>query len=308
VTALSAILRELRFEAAGYIRLELRAPWAIAFEQRGLRGVHILVAGRCEAVFEGMPALSLEAGDFIVAPRADPHVLRSIGARVPAVSAAELPRLARAGRVRTGGKGEEAVILCGAFVFHEADHPALDALPRSIHVRGEGGSAPKWLAADIALLQAEASDHGPGSEVVMARLSDALIARALRAHASEAEQPGWLKGLQDPQVAKALEAMHAQLRKPWTLASLAKVAGLSRAAFAARFAETLGETPMRYLLRCRMRHAIRLLRDDRASLAQIAQRVGYGSEAALSTAFKRHTGVAPGAYRKRNGSQTAGHA
>jgi AraC-like DNA-binding protein len=300
VSVLSAILRELRFEAAGYFRLELRAPWAFSFDQRGLRGIHIVVEGRCEAAFKGIPAVALEAGDFIVAPRADPHVLRSVGGgRVPVVSSATLPQLARDGRVRAGGKGEATVILCGAFVFHEADHPALAALPRVIHVRGQAGRAPKWLAAYIDLLEAEAGERGPGSEVVMARLSDALVARALRAHASQADEPGWLKGLQDPQVAKALGVMHEDMRHPWTLASLSKTAGLSRASFAARFAENVGETPMRYLLRCRMRHAMTLLRDDRANLAQIAQRVGYGSEAALSTAFKRHTGVAPGAYRKR---------
>jgi hypothetical protein len=191
VTALSAILRELRFEAAGYLRLELRAPWAFAFDQRGLRGIHIVVEGRCEAVFEGTPEVTLGTGDFVVAPRADPHVLRSVGgARVPVLSSAVLPKLTRDRRVRAGGTGEETVILCGAFVFHEADHPALAALPRLIHVRARGGRAPKWLAAYIDLLIEEASDRGPGSEVVMARLSDALVARALRAHASEAEHPG----------------------------------------------------------------------------------------------------------------------
>lgn len=299
MTVLSAILRELRFEAAGYSRLEFRAPWAVAFEQHGVRGIHIVLEGRCEAVFEGLPAIALEPGDFVLAPRADPHVLRSIGsARAPVVAASALSRHAQQGRVRLGGSGEATLILCGAFVFHEADHFALEALPRTIHVRG-GGHIPTWLAAYVELIGAEASDGASGSEVVMARLSDALVVRALRAHASEAEQPGWLMALRDPQLAKALGAMHEQLRKPWTLASLAKTAGLSRAAFATRFVEAVGETPMKYLLRCRMRHAITLLRDGRTGLAQIAQRVGYASEAAFSNAFKRHVGAAPGAYRKR---------
>lgn len=299
MSTLSAILRELRFEAAGYRRLELRAPWAIAFEQHGLRGIHIMLEGRCEAVFKDMPVLQLEPGDFVVAPRGDPHVLRSVGgAKATVTPASALARAATQGRIRVAGEGEQSLVLCGAFVFHEADHPALEALPRTICMRGDEGRLPSWLAAYVELLDAEATGDAPGSDVVMARLSDALVARALRAHASEAEQPGWLRGLRDPHIAKALGAMHEQLRKPWTLAALAKIAGLSRAAFALRFVDAVGETPMKYLLRCRMRHAMTLLRDERKSLAQIAQRVGYASEAALSNAFKRHTGVAPGVYRK----------
>lgn len=280
---LSAVLREMRFDSAGYRRLELRAPWGMSFHQEGLRGVHIVVRGRCEIAFEGGPARTLETGDLVVAPRADPHLLRSV--------------------VRDGAAGEETTIVCGAFVFHEADHPALAALPRFIHVPGEGGRVPKWLAAYVDALTSEASEEGPGSDVVMARLSGALVGRALRFHVQKSDEPGWLTGLQDPHVARALAVMHEDFKRPWTVDSLARRAGLSRAAFAARFAHKVGDTPMQYLLRCRMRHAIAMLRDHRATLSNIAERVGYGSEAAFSAAFKRHTGLAPGAYRRADRKQ-----
>jgi len=128
--------------------------------------------------------------------------------------------------------------------------------------------------------------------------SDALVVRALRFHLDKAEELGWLRGLADPHLAKALVLMHDQLERPWTVASLARVAGLSRAAFAARFSAAVGEAPMAYLLRRRMRRAMTLLRGEQATLARVAESVGYGSEAALSAAFKRHTGSAPGAYRR----------
>jgi len=303
---LSTVLREMRFEAAGYRRLELGAPWALSFHQKGLRGIHIVMQGRCEIAFDGGPARVVEAGDLIVAPRADPHVLRSQGKHVPAISPSELVQSSE-GHIRHGGTGEATVIVCGAFVFHEADHPALAALPRIIHMPGNMGQAPKWLAGYVDALTSEAFEGGPGSAVVLARLSEALIARALRFHLDKIDEPGWLKGLGDPQIAKALAAMHDQLEQAWTLVSLARVAGLSRAAFAARFAAKVGEAPMRYLLRNRMRRAMTLLKDEHATLARVAHSVGYGSEAALSAAFKRHTGHAPGAYRRSQAAEVQLH-
>ncbi len=296
---LSSVLREMRFESAGYRRLELRAPWGIAFEQAGLRGIHIVVRGRCELLLEDGSVHALATGDLVVTPRADPHVLRSPGLpRVRPVPAGELARHGRRGKIRAGGTGEPAAIVCGAFVFHEADHPALQALPRLIHVPAGPGRTPRWLAAYVEALQSEATDPGPGSDVVLARLSSALVAKALRFHARDAVDPGWLRGLQDRHVARALGALHDGLERRWSLVSLARVAGLSRAAFAARFAQSVGETPMRYLLRCRMGLAMRLLQQEGVTLARIAGAVGYASEAALSTAFKRHAGVSPRAYKR----------
>ena len=258
-----------------------------------------MVQGHCEMVFDGMEVRLLNAGDLVIAPRADPHVLRSIGKpRAPVLSSLKLAELSAGGVIRASGAGDETIIVCGAFVFHEGDDPALAALPRIIHVPGEMGRAPKWLAGYVDAIMSEAVEGGPGDALVMARLSDALVVRALRFHLDKAEELGWLRGLADPHLAKALAAMHDQLERPWTVASLARVAGLSRAAFAARFSAAVGEAPMSYLLRRRMRRAMTLLRGEQATLARVAESVGYGSEAALSAAFKRHTGSAPGAYRR----------
>lgn len=302
---LSAVLRDMRFEAAGYRTLHLRAPWSVAFDQAGLRGIHIILKGRCELVWPDDTLQVLEAGDLVVAARADPHVLRSPGVpRARPIPASELARQATGDTMRVRGIGERAVILCGAFVFHESEHPALEALPRLIHVPGHDGRIASWGRGYVQTLLSEARDVGPGSEVLLARLTSALVVRALRFHAQQAPHRGWLIGLQDRHIARTLAAMHDGLERRWTVEALARIAGLSRAAFSARFVDVVEETPMRYLLRCRMHRVMRLLTESDVTLAGIAERVGYGSEAAASTAFKRFAGVPPRAYKRARSSST----
>lgn len=295
----AAVMRDLHLSAAGYRRLELAAPWAISFSQAGLRGVHVVMKGRCEVVFDQGPVQHLDQGDLIIAPRADAHVLRSPGAtRVPVTPAAALAGQGAGGRIRMDGDGEKTLILCGAFAFEETAHPSLAGLPRIVHVQGSKGRPPHWLRGYIDALMAEAQDEGPGSDVVMARLSAAIVTRALRHDIRWASDPGWLRGLSDPFIAKALGIMHDACAHPWTVEALARNVGLSRAVFAARFSELVGEPPMRYLYLLRMQQAGRMLREGRTGLGQIADAVGYQSEAALCAAFKRHAGVAPGQFRK----------
>ena len=292
--ALSAVLRDLRLESAGYRRFELGAPWTVAFRQAELRGIHIVLEGRCEVVVEGVGVEPLGPGDLVVLPRADPHVLRSPGRRAAAVDSFALA--GDPGVIRHGGRGERAVVLCGAFLFHEADRVVLEAMPHIIRVTAE--ETADWLGPYIEAIGAEAGEDGAGVDIVMARLSDALVARTLRHHAQGADASGWLRGLGDAHIARALGTMHGDLAHGWTLPALAKVAGLSRTAFAARFARLVGLPPMQYLSQLRLRRAMLMLRKERTSLARIADAVGYGSEAAFSNAFKRWTGQSPGAYRR----------
>lgn len=295
---LSSVLRELRLDSATYRSLRLRAPWRLRFDG-GLRGVHIVVRGRCLLTLDGAPTRTLDTGDLVVLPQADSHILSSPdGTQAPVVSSLALAQRTPGPDLSAGGAGEETRIVCGAFFFGAQDHPAVAGLPACIAVPGHGGQAPSWLAGLVATLVAEAEEGGAGSEIVMARISDALVTRALRHHLETADEPGWLRGLRDPFVSRALAALHADLSAPWTVGSLAQAAGLSRAAFAARFTRTVGRPPMDYVLQARMRTAMTLLRVERATVRKVAARVGYGSEAALSVAFLRHTGTTPGAYRR----------
>lgn len=295
---LSAVLRELRLESASYRRLELRAPWRLRFDG-GLRGVHVLVGGCCSITLDGEPPRTLQAGDLVVLPRADSHQMSSVGdERGPALSSLDLARRTSGLCLQVDGPGATTTVLCGAFFFGDDGHPAVAGLPRYIHVPGSGGQSPSWLAGLTGALAAETADGGPGSDVVMARLSDALVTRALRHHVESGEDRGWLRGLHDPWIAAALAALHDDLAAPWTLASLARAAGLSRSAFAARFSAAMNHTPIQYVTQRRMRRAMTLLRTEQMTLAGVAGRVGYGSEAALSAAFVRYAGVPPGVYRR----------
>jgi AraC-like DNA-binding protein len=296
---LSAILRELRFESAGYRWLELGAPFRVGFDRPGLRGVHHIARGACELVLDDGTVDRLTAGDLVIFPRGDPHVLRSPGAgAAPAVSGFELAMRTPGTRLRAGGPRADTVVVCGAFLVGEPDHPALRGLPARIHLPGDAGRPPSWLATLVEALSAEAFDGGPGSDLVMARLSDALLIRALRHHSDTVDKPGWLAGLRDPYVAAALAAIHTDPAQPWTVASLASTVGLSRAAFAARFTHRVGEPAMRYLLSLRMQRAKTLLQDQHATVAAVATQVGYQSDVAFAAAFKREVGGSPGAYRR----------
>ncbi|HEX8346654.1 MAG TPA: AraC family transcriptional regulator [Actinoplanes sp.] len=296
---LSAVLRELRFESAAYRWLELGAPFRMGFAHPGLRGVHIIDRGECDVVLDDGTVDRLAAGDLVIFPRGDAHTLCSPGAgTVPPVSGFELAMRTPGTRMRAGGPTVDTVVVCGAFIVGEPDHPALRGMPRCIRIPGDGGRPSPWLASLIEALSGEAFDGGAGSDLMMARLSDALLIRALRQYSDTVEQPGWLAGLRDPYVASALASIHADPARPWTLSALAGSVGLSRAAFAARFTDRVGEPAMRYLLSLRMQRARTLLQDEQATVAAVATQVGYTSEVAFAAAFKREVGSSPGAYRR----------
>lgn len=298
---LSLILRELRFESAAYRWLELGAPFQVSYDQPELRGVHLITRGHCELTFPDGSVQPLSAGDLVILPQGSAHLLRSPSnnAHPPVVSLADLARRTPGTRLRAGGSGDHTVVVCGAFTVGDPEHPALRGLPRTIHVPGDAGQPSPWLAPFIDALAAEAFNGGPGSDLVMSRLSDALLARALRhQYATSDHPPSGLLGLQDPYVAAALKAMHTDLAHPWTVASLARTVGLSRAAFSARFTHYVGQPAIRYLLGLRMHRARTLLRDQKATVAGVAAQVGYQSDVAFAAAFKRHFGHTPGAYRR----------
>jgi AraC-like DNA-binding protein len=295
---LGAVLRELRFTSAAYRWIEMSGPFRLVFDHPGLRGVHLIAGGGCELVLADGTVTALAAGDTVILPRGDDHELRSGRGAAP-TSGLELAARTPGSRLRGGGPGAvTATIVCGAFVAGDPDHPALRGLPRVVHVPGSDGRPPAWLTPYVEALRQEAFDGGPGSEVVMARLSDALIARALRHHGSVTDHPGWLAGLRDPHVAAALAALHADPAGPWTLAGLAAVAGLSRTAFAARFTACVGEPAMRYLQSLRLHQARVLLRDERLTVAAVAARVGYTSDVAFAATFRRVFGVPPATWRR----------
>jgi AraC-like DNA-binding protein len=296
---LSHALDDLRPRGAGYYPSRLSAPWGFSVPG-GPASYHVVLDGDCVLDVDGMAPRRLDAGDLAVTPQGASFAFRS----GPDALAPPIGDVFDApdddGIYRRGGTGAPTRLICGTLTFDDTlPHPLLDALPPLIVVReADQGRVPQ-LRSLLTLCASEARARRPGAAALMGHLGCVLLIQAIRAHLSgpEATPTGWLRALDDPALVRALEAVHADPAADWTVGRMAETAGCSRSAFAARFADTVGETPMSYVRTWRMREAARILRDDDAALDVVADRVGYASGAALSRAFKRVTGQTPGQYR-----------
>jgi len=186
----------------------------------------------------------------------------------------------------------------------------LSALPAYIHIGVADSQLVPWLQATVEWVESEASANRAGAETVIARLSEILFIQALRAFTSAHNDGsiGWIKALHDPQIGRVLALIHSQPQTQWTLAALAAQVGLSRTAFTTKFRQLVGEPPLRYITRWRLTKAAAYLRTGTGKLTEIARLVGYDSEVALSKAFKRTFGIAPGAYRHSDTQKVPGTA
>jgi len=167
-------------------------------------------------------------------------------------------------------------------------------------IRGHGGQSEKWVQNTLEMMTLEATTPRPGTPTVITHLADILVIQAVRdwLERSPATDAGWISAVRDPQVGRAIALIHRRPERPWSVASLAAEAHLSRSVFSERFTRLVGMSPMRYVTRWRMRLADTLIREQRLALSEVAGRVGYGSEAAFSRAYKREAGVSPGATRR----------
>jgi AraC-like DNA-binding protein len=203
-------------------------------------------------------------------------------------------------RIRHGGGGEVTRIVCG-FVGSESDcHPLIDALPSTLILDLNGKAAGEWIFSSFRYAAQELSAARPGSATVLAKLSELMFVEAVRCYleALPADERGWLAGLRDPAVGKALALLHSELARPWTADELARQVYLSRSTFAERFTALIGAPPITYLTRWRMQVAAQRLRESRRSVAQISAEVGYESEIAFAKAFKRQFSLSPAQWRK----------
>jgi AraC-like DNA-binding protein len=296
---LSDMLEMVRLESTVFAQTWLRPPWGIRADAGEQFAFHVLPQGGGRLEVEGLDPIDVGAGDVVVLAPGRSHALRDrIGSPVR-----DLRDLLAEGVFdpRPDHDGADAYLICGCFRFADvAGDRLIGALPTLIHVRGEDPTAGPWLAQTIRLLAAEATAERPGASTVVKRLCDALFIYVLRSHLASlpAEETSWLRALVDPQVGEALRLIHAQPAAPWTVAKLAAAAGMSRSAFAARFTDLVGEPPMGYVARWRLRRAAVALRTTRREVAEIAASAGYESTAAFSKAFRRLIGEPPAAYRR----------
>jgi len=305
---LAEALTSVSLGGAVFARAELPGAWNMGFEPGPRAGFHILEQGTCWLkLLDPRPPLRLESGDLVLLPHGAGHNLASDLKVKPLPFAQVLER----GHVTKGpygmrlsleGKGTPTVLLCGAYSFtRDVVHPLIAILPPLIHLRAQEGELPGPIMSVIRLLMAEYTQPSPGAVTITSRLLDVLFIHILRAW--QEQQPeggsGWLGAVRDPQVGRALALMHGEPHRDWTVESLALEVACSRATFARRFRELLGETPLGYLTRLRMNLAARLLRDSELPLSVVASRVGYSSEFAFNRSFHRVQGLPPGRYREQ---------
>jgi AraC-like DNA-binding protein len=316
---LSDVLRAVRLTGAVYFDFNLSSPWVAetppareiaAKVMPGAQRVveyHLVARGACWGHAVGHEPILLKEGDLILFPQGDAHVLSSApGMRTsPDWSIFARPTTPLPLVYERGGGGPERVrLVCGFLGCDERPYnPLLAALPTTIHLPAAGASATSgWLSTLLNIAAREAGDTRPGSENVLARLSELMFVEAIRRYLETLPpaQTGWLAGLRDPVVGQALAVLHGQSSETWTVERLARLVGLSRSVFAERFTEMVGQPPMQYLALWRMQLASRLLVDG-GHVASVASAVGYESEAAFSRAFKKLVGQAPATWRRGAG-------
>ena len=307
--AITELLATLRVRSTVYCLSELREPWGFEVDGASVAKFHLVLAGSCWLTVPGHEAIQLQAGDLILIPRGEQHVMSDRpGAQVTGLDSiiAGHPLDADA-RLTYGGTGPLTRLLCGGFVLDDAAPAGLiTVLPTMLQMNSRSADITAWLDPVLALVRKEADDAAPGAQAIFAKLADVFLSQALRTYLAGAEQAGLLHPRQaiDTPIAQALASLHDRPAANWTLAELAGQAGMSRTLFAARFRAAVGESPMRQLAKIRLGQAAWYLMTTRLSVEAIARRTGYGTSASLSKAFKREFGTSPGQYRDANADTT----
>lgn len=332
---LSEVLRIVRLSGAIHFCAEFSRPWAILtsppemLASRLVPGAeavipfHIATEGRCWLSWGRVEPIAIEVGDVVVFARGAQHVLASEPGVTPVpIKDIYRPSPEQITILRHGGGGEECRFVCGFLHSDQRFGPLLDTMPALTCVRVRAGALlleaftdtgryanpialaeePHWWRAAIGHLVSETAKPGPGNRAVLARLSELLFMEVVRwqlTYISEGHS-GWLAGLNDTHVGRALALLHADPARNWTVDDLAQQSGVSRSVLAKRFADLVGESPIQYLAGWRMHLARRLLRESNVGMAELAARVGYDSEAAFSRAFRRAVGTPPATWRDAN--------
>jgi AraC-like DNA-binding protein len=291
---LDTLLQGLRLRTTIFHRGTFCGAWALDTSGSGRAAFHLVLDGSCWLHLPSLPAPEiLRAGDLLLFPRDAPHTIASDeDAPVAANQAVSLPLEAQAPVPGTA-------LICGHFEFAaRGSNALLDALPDHVVFRAPASGATSWPRSIIERIFEEARADQPAHAVMVERLVDLLFIEAIRDYlVSRPQSTGLFAALRDPQIRRALDAMHADVERPWTVEELASTAAMSRSAFASRFQAILGQSPLSYLTAWRMQLAYDWLQEG-ATVLDVALRCGYQTEAAFNRAFKRVAGVTPGLVRR----------
>ena len=316
--ALSDVLKSVRLEGAVFLNGEFTAPWCmrggygLANVQDRLAGsdhivlFHFLTEGACKVrLADGGNVLDVTAGDLVLFPLDDRHLMGSDLHLAPFETAhlagADAAVDADVVQLHHGGGGAVTRFVCGYLACSRAVcRPLLEALPRVLRV--PMGDAPTYTVLRDLLRMGvrESSVVRPGARSLLAKLAELIFVDALRRYVEQLPPhgKGWLAGVRDPKIGRALALLHGNPGRSWTVDELAREVALSRSALAERFAALVGESPIQYLMRWRLALAAQMLRSGREAIARIAERSGYESEAAFSRAFRREFGMPPAGWRR----------
>ena len=295
VDPLSEIIALLKPQAVFSKLISGAGRWGVRYGDYGAPSFCTVIEGRCRLMVDGQEPVTIEAGDFILMPATPGFVLSGFAPAIPGfIDPHAAPPPVSELRHGDPNAAPDVRLLGGYFSFGSPDTGLLvSLLPELIHVRG----VPR-LSALVTMVGEETRDQKPGRDLVLERLVEILLVEALRATQEEDASPGLLRGLGDRRIAAAMRAMHGDPARAWTMGELGRCAGMSRSAFFDHFSQAVGVPPMEYLLGWRMALAKNLLRARQLALAEVAERVGYGSASTFSTAFSRYVGQPPGRFAR----------
>lgn len=330
---LSDVLRVVRLSGAVFFTTEFSAPWALDSPNPNLLAsvvmpeadclvlFHILTEGECIVECAGLPPVRMQAGDVVIFPHGERHMMRSHAEAQPIPLGSVFSQGSPDGlpQVTFGGGGKKSRFICGYLNCDQKFNPMAKSLPTMLLVRSRDeyaveaidkdgakpahvtGGSRTWLGTTLKFTISEAKMARPGNAAMLGRLTELMFVEILRQYMQQLPegQGGWLAGLNDAFVGKALRLIHANPERNWTVSELAREAATSRSVLAQRFTELVGESPMRYLAAWRIQVAKQMLRDEAGAIAEVSARVGYESEAAFNRAFKRATGSPPASWRKK---------
>lgn len=311
---LSEVLRAVRLTGGVFLSAHFTAPWCISVaitpddcarylpkRPAQMIGYHVVTEGKLLVGIESAPMLEVSAGEIVLFPQNNSHTLADERGIKP-VSARSLIQRSPVGglsRIDHGGGGAETRIVCGFLASEENYNPLISTLPKALKIDVRQGASREWIEASVRFAAGELTNGRLASSNVMTRLSESLLTEAVRQYSSSLPENelGWLKGLNDSHVGRALALIHHKLTEPWSAEALASEVALSRSAFVQRFTSFVGMPPIRYLTVMRLQAARLNLRETSKTIVQIAHSVGYESGEAFSRAFKREYGLSPAQWR-----------
>ena len=298
---LSDMLRGLRFEGVSYGRCELMAPWGVRFPAQGAARFHFIGSRACWLSTAPGQWLQLQAGDALLLPRGEEHILAS----APDTAAADIETfvLEEVGGnifgMSGGGEGVGTLLFCGSMRLDlDKAHPLIAMMPQLMRAHDLAADQPE-LPHFLDAMAREVRMERAGAAGILARLADVIAALIIRSWVEGGcgDATGWLLALRDPRLGRVVAAIHREPGRPWTVSALARIMGAARSGFAERFSKVVGRTPARYIAELRMQLARQWLQAEGSRIAVVVQRLGYESEASFSRAYKRIIGEAPSRAR-----------